>query len=165
MPPSHMGSRVYARNLKARGELVDAMISLEMVGYFSNEEGSQSFPFFWLRWMFPTRGNFITVVSNLTSTALQEQVRDGLKATMTLPVETFTGPWWIPGVDLSDHGSFWNEGYPAVMLTDTAFYRNPHYHEATDVPETLDYEAMAELVEGMSEVLMSLDRSQRTPQD
>jgi hypothetical protein len=68
-------------------------------------------------------------------------------------------------VDLSDHGSFWNEGYPAVMLTDTAFYRNPHYHEATDVPETLDYEAMAELVKGMSEVLMSLDRSQRTPQD
>jgi len=161
----HMGSRVYARSLRARGELVDAMISLEMVGYFSNEEGSQSFPFFWLRWMFPTRGNFITVVSNLTSTALQEQVRDGLKATMTLPVETFTGPWWIPGVDLSDHGSFWNEGYPAVMLTDTAFYRNPNYHEATDVPETLDYEAMAELVEGMSEVLMSLDRSQRTPQN
>ena len=160
-----MGSRVYARSLRASGEQVDAMISLEMVGYFSNEEGSQSFPFFWLRWTFPTRGNFITVVSNLTSTALQEQVRDSLKATMTLPVETFTGPWWIPGVDLSDHGSFWNEGFPAVMLTDTAFYRNPNYHEATDVPETLDYEAMAELVEGMSEVLMSLDRSQRTPQD
>ncbi len=66
-------------------------------------------------------------------------------------------PWWIPGVNLSDHGSFWNEDYPAVMLTDTAFYRNPHYHERTDRPETLDYEAMGELVQGISGVLRKLD--------
>jgi len=158
----HMGSRVYARSLKAKGEQIDAMISLEMLGYFSNEEGSQSFPLFWLRWMFPTRGNFITVVSNFASKGLQGQVRDALQASMTLPVETFTGPWWVPGVDLSDHGSFWKEGYPAVMLTDTAFYRNPHYHEATDVPETLDYGAMAELVQGMSEVILTLDRKRKS---
>jgi Zn-dependent M28 family amino/carboxypeptidase len=158
----HMGSRVYARSLKAKEEQVDAMISLEMLGYFSNEEGSQSFPLFWLRWMFPTQGNFITVVSNSASKGLQATVRDALQASMTLPVETFTGPWWVPGVDLSDHGSFWKEGYPAVMLTDTAFYRNPHYHEATDVPETLDYGAMAELVRGMSEVIMTLDQKQES---
>ncbi len=158
----HMGSRVYARSLKAKGEQIDAMISLEMLGYFSNEEGSQSFPLFWLRWMFPTRGNFITVVSNFASKGLQDQVRDALQASMTLPVETFTGPWWVPGVDLSDHGSFWKEGYPAVMLTDTAFYRNPHYHEATDVLETLDYGAMAELVQGMSEVIMTLGQKQES---
>jgi len=159
----HMGSRVYAGKLKASGEHVEAMISLEMVGYFSNEEGSQSFPLFWLRWMFPTRGNFITVVSNFASKDLQGHVRDALQANMTLPVETFTGPWWVPGVDLSDHGSFWKEGYAAVMLTDTAFYRNPHYHEATDVPETLNYEAMAELVQGMGNALQALDQRQGEP--
>ena len=158
----HMGSRVFARSLKAKEEQVDAMISLEMLGYFSNKEGSQSFPLFWLRWMFPTRGNFITVVSNSASTWLQDTVQDALQANMTLPVETFTGPWWLPGVDLSDHGSFWKEGYPAVMLTDTAFYRNPHYHEATDVPETLDYGAMAELVQGMSGVVVALDQKQES---
>jgi Zn-dependent M28 family amino/carboxypeptidase len=154
----HMGSRVYASSLKERGDRVEAMISLEMLGYYSNEEDSQSFPIFWLRWWHPSEGNFITVVSNLSSTDLQGHVRDALKASMSLPVETFTGPWWIPGVDLSDHASFWNEGYPAVMLTDTAFYRNPHYHEKTDRPETLDYHAMAELVPGMSGVLLKLDQ-------
>ena len=155
----HMGSRAYARSLKAKGEQVEAMVCLEMVGYYSNEESSQSFPFFWLRWRYPTRGNFLTVVSNSASQALQAQVFDALKAQMALPVEAFTGPWWIPGVDLSDHGSFWKEGYPAVMLTDTAFYRNPHYHQSTDRPETLDYGAMTELVQGMSGVLMTQDQA------
>ena len=152
-----MGSRVYANSLKERGEQIDGMISLEMVGYFSQEKNSQSFPLFWLRWKYPTTGNFITVVSNSDSEPLQRRVHDGLKAHMALPVEMFTGPWWIPGVDLSDHSSFWKEDYPAVMLTDTAFYRNPHYHEATDRPETLDYRAMAELVHGMAGVLGVLD--------
>jgi hypothetical protein len=153
-----MGSRVYARSLKERAEQVDAMLCLEMVGYYSQEKGSQSFPLFWLRWRYPTTGNFITVVSNSASEPLQMRVRDALKARMALPVETFTGPWWIPGVDLSDHGSFWKEDYPAVMLTDTAFYRNPHYHRSTDRPETLDYGAMAELVQGMSGALVALDQ-------
>lgn len=155
-----MGSRVYASSLKARGDLVEAMISLEMLGYYSDEADSQSFPFFWLRWWHPSEGNFITVVSNFSSTGLQTRVRDALKSSMSLPVETFTGPWWVPGVDLSDHGSFWNEGYPAVMLTDTAFYRNPHYHEKTDRPETLNYDAMAELVKGVSNVILKLDQLQ-----
>ena len=131
-----------------------------MVGYFSSEQCSQSFPFFWLRWRYPTQGNFITVVSNAPSRGLQERVRDAVKAHTTLRVETFTGPWWIPGVDLSDHSSFWKEGYPAVMLANTAFYRNPHYHRATDQPETLDYGAMAELVQGLSGALLALDRPQ-----
>ncbi|MDP3091524.1 MAG: M28 family peptidase [Nitrospira sp.] len=154
-----MGSRVYARSLKERGEQVEGMLCLEMVGYYSQEKGSQSFPLFWLRWRYPTRGNFITVVSNAASEPLQMHVRDVLKAQTALPVETFTGPWWIPGVDLSDHGSFWKEEYPAVRLTDTAFYRNPHYHRGTDRPDTLDYSAMAELVKGIAGVLVMLDQS------
>ena len=154
-----MGSRVYARSLRARGKQVEAMLCLEMVGYYSQEKGSQSFPFplFWLRWRYPTTGNFITVVSNSESEPLQIKIRDALKAHMTLPVETFTGPWWIPGVDFSDHSSFWNEDYPAVMLTDTAYLRNPHYHRDTDRPDTLDYSAMAELVQGLSGTLAALD--------
>ena len=157
-----MGSRVYARSLKERGIRVEAMVCLEMVGYYSQEKGSQSFPFFWLRWRYPTTGNFITVVSNSASEPLQMHVRDALKANMALPVETFTGLWWIPGVDLSDHGSFWKEGYPAVMLTDTAFYRNPQYHRNTDRPDTLDYGAMTELVQGMSGALSALDQPEDT---
>ena len=126
---------------------------------YSQEERSQSFPFlvFWLRWRYPTTGNFITIVSNADSEPLQTQVRDALKVHMSLPVETYIGPWWIPGVDWSDHGSFWNEGYPAVMLTDTALFRNPHYHRSTDLPETLDYQAMTDLVRGLSEALTALD--------
>jgi Zn-dependent M28 family amino/carboxypeptidase len=154
-----MGSRVYVRDLKARGEQVEGMLCLEMVGYYSQAEGSQSFPLFWLRWRYPTRGNFITVVSNTASESLQSRVRDALKAHAALPVETFTGPWWIPGVDFSDHSSFWKEGYPAVMLTDTAFYRNPHYHRGTDRPETLDYGSMAELTQGLFHALLALDRA------
>lgn len=155
----HMGSRVYVRSLKERGEQVEAMLCLESVGYYSQEKKSQSFPFlvFWLRWRYPTTGNFITIVSNADSQPLQTQVRDALKARMRVPVETYTGPWWVPGVDWSDHGSFWNEGYPAVMLTDTALFRNPHYHRSTDQPETLDYQAMTELVHGLTEALAALD--------
>jgi Zn-dependent M28 family amino/carboxypeptidase len=154
-----MGSRVYARSLKARGERIEGMLCLEMVGYYSQAKGSQSFPLFWLRWRYPTTGNFITVVGNSASAPLQARVRDALKAHAALPVETFTGPWWIPGVDLSDHSSFWKEGYPAVMLTDTAFYRNPHYHRSTDRWETLDYQSMAELTRGLYQTLPALDRA------
>ena len=155
----HMGSRIYARSLKERGEQVEAMLCLESVGYYSQKQGSQSFPFlvFWLRWRYPTTGNFITIVSNADSQPLQTQVRDVLTAHMDLPVETYTGPWWIPGVDWSDHGSFWSEGYPAVMLTDTALFRNPHYHRSTDLPDTLDYRAMTDLVRGLSRALTALD--------
>jgi hypothetical protein len=73
-----------------------------------------------------------------------------------LPVETYTGPWWVPGVDWSDHGSFWNEDYPSVMLTDTALFRNPHYHRSTDLPDSLDYGAMSELVRGLAGALTEL---------
>ena len=155
----HMGSRIYTSLLKEKGDQIEAMLCLESVGYYSREPGSQSFPFpvFWLRWRYPTTGNFITIVSNDDSQPLQTQVRDGLVAHMNLPVETYTGPWWIPGVDWSDHGSFWNEGYPAVMLTDTALFRNPHYHRPTDLPATLDYRAMSELVRGLAGALVTLD--------
>lgn len=157
-----MGSRVYARSLKQRGEEVEAMLCLESVGYYSHKPGSQSFPWlvFWLRWRYPTSGNFLTIVSNADSQPLQTQVRDALITRMDLPIETYTGPWWVPGVDWSDHGSFWKEGYPAVMLTDTALFRNPHYHRSTDLPDTLDYQAMAQLVRGLSGALTALDERQ-----
>lgn len=155
----HMGSRIYTRLLKERGDQIEAMLCLESVGYYSQESGSQSFPFpvFWLRWRYPTTGNFITIVSNDDSQPLQTQIREALTAHMDLPVETYAGPWWVLGVDWSDHGSFWNEGYPAIMLTDTALFRNPHYHRPTDLPDTLDYRAMSELVRGLAGALVTLD--------
>jgi Zn-dependent M28 family amino/carboxypeptidase len=155
----HMGSRIYARFLKERGDRIEAMLCLESVGYYSQEPESQSFPslVFWLRWRYPTTGNFITIVGNDDSQPLQTLVRDALTTHMNLPVETYAGPWWIPGVDWSDHGSFWNEGYPALMVTDTAPFRNPHYHRLTDLPNTLNYRAMSELVRGLAGALVTLD--------
>lgn len=156
---AHMGSRVYAGELRVRGERVDAMLCLESVGYYSDDPGSQSFPLlvFWLRWRYPTIGNFITIVGNSDSQPLQKDVHESLKTRTGLAVETYTGPWWVPGVDWSDHRSFWNEGYPAVMLTDTALFRNPHYHGPSDLPDTLNYRSMAELARGLSHTLTELD--------
>ena len=152
-----MGSRVYARSLKEKGEDVLGMICLESVGYYSNKEKSQGFPYFFFRWFYPDKGNFITVVGNIKSRALAKRIAMGLKKNHSLPVEIFIGPTFVPGVNWSDHHSFWQEGYRAVMLTDTAFYRNPNYHVGSDLPETLDYSSMAELVKGLTYVLSDLD--------
>ncbi len=152
-----MGSRVYARALREKGEEVLGMICLESVGYYSNKEKSQNFPYFFFRWFYPERGNFITVVGNIKSRGLAKRIATGLRKNHALPVETFIGPTFIPGVTWSDHYSFWREDYRAVMLTDTAFYRNPNYHVGSDIPETLDYSSMAELVKGLTYVLSDLD--------
>lgn len=152
-----MGSRVYARALKERGEEVVGMICLESVGYYSNKEKSQNFPYFFFRWLYPDKGNFITVVGNIKSRNLAKRIAMILKKNPSLPVETFIGPTFVPGVNWSDHHSFWQEGYQAVMLTGTAFYRNPNYHLGSDRPETLDYSSMAELVKGLTYALSDLN--------
>lgn len=152
----HQGSRVYARSLRQRGEKVAAMVALEMLGYYTDEPNSQRFPLWPLRWFYPTTGNFIGVVGNLRSRALARQVARALQAGTDLPVEWLAGPAAIPGLALSDHASFWLHGYPAVMVTDTAFYRNPHYHRPSDRPETLDFDRLARCVQGLGSVVQEL---------
>jgi Zn-dependent M28 family amino/carboxypeptidase len=151
-----MGSQLYARKAKVAGERIVAMISLEMIGYYTDHVHSQVYPV-GLHFFYPNTGNFIGVVGHARFLGVYKRVRDALKKYSSVPVESLAGLGWIRGVDLSDHASFWREGYPAVMITDTAFYRNPNYHAPSDTFETLDYKRMAEVVKGLYHVLISLD--------
>jgi Zn-dependent M28 family amino/carboxypeptidase len=155
-PPAYgteyMGSRVYAKQAASRGERIDAMICLEMVGYACPEPGCQSYPFPLMFFGYPKEGNFIGIVGNFESRGFSRSVRDSFRKNPELPVIHLTVPfngWIMPAVRLSDHASFWDAGFKAVMITDSAFYRNPHYHLPSDRPETLDYRFMAELVESL----------------
>ncbi len=148
-----MGSNVYATQARDRGENVVAMICLEMVGYFNDAEGSQAFPIPGMHWLFPDRGNFIGVVGNVHSRELTLAVSEALKVGSALPVEHLVALPFIPGVGLSDHGPFWKLGFRAVMVTDTAFYRNPNYHGEKDTIGTLHFDKMSRLVRGIVHVV------------
>jgi Zn-dependent M28 family amino/carboxypeptidase len=140
-----MGSRVYARACKQRGERITAMVALDAVGFFSDKKKSQRYPFP-LRWFYPSRGDFVGIVGNRESKALVKQVARAFADTASIRSIDAALPAKIAGVGWSDHWSFWQEGYAAVMITDTATFRNPHYHRATDTPETLDYARLGGVV-------------------
>jgi hypothetical protein len=148
-----MGSHVYAMQARDRGENIFGMISLEMLGYFNENEGSQAFPVPGMQWLFSDRGNFIGVVGNVHSRELTLAVAEALKAGSVIPVEHLVALPFVPGIGLSDHGPFWKMGFRAVMVTDTAFYRNPNYHSSKDTIETLRFDKMSQLVRGMVHVV------------
>ena len=150
-----MGSLVYARAVAAKGETVLAMLSIESIGYYSDQPGSQKYPAA-VRDRYPRTGNFLAVVANPKSKALLAQVTATLKAEASLPIVGDALPESMPGVGWSDHWSFWQIGVPAVMLTDTATFRNPHYHRPTDTPDRLDYGRMARAVYGIERVVIDL---------
>ena len=145
----YMGSRVFAAKAKQAGLAIDGMICLEMVGYTCREPGCQHYPFPLQFMGYPPEGTFIGIVGNVRSLGFTRRLRDGFGRNARLPVVTLTVPfdgWIMPAVRLSDHASFWSKGYRAVMVTDSAFFRNPHYHLPSDTMETLDFGFMAELV-------------------
>jgi hypothetical protein len=144
-----MGSAVHARSLRQRGVRVAAMLCLEMVGYFSDRPHSQRFPAPGLGLLYPHTGDFIAVVGNLGSRRLTHEVKARMAGVSAVPVHSINAPALLPGVDFSDHLSYWREGIPAVMVTDTAFFRNPNYHLPSDTADTLDYDRMAEVVRGL----------------
>ena len=147
-----MGSYVYARSLRDAEVPLKLMVSVEMIGYFSDQPGSQAFPFGFLSWFYPETGNFIAVVGRAWDRSLVARSKALMSLGPALPVYSINAPAFLPGIDLSDHWSFWRHGFPAVMVTDTAFFRNPHYHRSTDRPETLDYRRMALTVDGLYRV-------------
>ncbi|MFZ5997416.1 MAG: M28 family peptidase [Nitrospirota bacterium] len=153
---SRMGSYVYAKSLREQHVDVYGMISLEMLGYYCDQKDCQYYPLPPFKWIYPDRGNFIAFVSNISSKMFTRKLKEAFKASSSLPVESLSAPSAIPGVDFSDHRSFWKFGYPALMITDTAFYRNPNYHGPGDVPPTLDFDRMAELVRGLYKALTQL---------
>jgi Zn-dependent M28 family amino/carboxypeptidase len=145
----YMGSAVHARALKKEGALVRVMFSLEMIGYFSDAPDSQRFPSPALRLFYPTKGDFISVVGKMGQALLVRRVKRAMRGSSSLPVYSINAPRFVPGVDFSDHMNYWEADYPAVMITDTAFYRNPNYHTTADTAEKLDYGRMAQVVEGV----------------
>jgi Zn-dependent M28 family amino/carboxypeptidase len=151
-PPSfgteQMGSAVHARALAERGAKVRLMISIEMIGAFSDQPGSQHYPAI-VGWFYPSKANFIAVVGKWGQGATVRDVEVGLRAGSSVPVETLTAPRFVTGVDFSDHRNYWDHGYRAVMVTDTSFYRNERYHTPDDRADTLDYDRMADVVKGI----------------
>jgi len=149
---ANMGSYFHAHNLASDATDVKLMISVEMIGYFADKPGSQTYPLGLLKWFYPNRGNFIGVVGQSFDRSLVARVKKLMQAGGDLPVLSINGPALVPGIDLSDHWGFWQHELPAVMVTDTAFLRNPNYHQQTDTPETLDYQRMAKVVDGLYQV-------------
>lgn len=158
-PPSFwtpdMGSWVYAKSCRQSGDDIVAMISLESIGYYDPAPKSQRYPVP-LSFFFPDRGDFIAVVGNLSSRALTRRAVDVFRSTTEFPCEGASLPAYLPGVGWSDHWSFWQEGYRAIMFTGTATFRNPHYHTPTDTADTLDYERTARVIEGIQRVILHL---------
>ncbi|MFQ5588999.1 MAG: M28 family peptidase [Nitrospiria bacterium] len=148
-----MGS---ARFVKAHAdEKITFMISLEMLGFYSDTPGAQSYPPF-LKYFYPDKADFIAVVGNLGSRHFVTEMAEAMRAAVDMPVETLSAPRIVPGVDYSDQLNFWKAGIPAVMITDTAFNRNPHYHTRHDLPKTLNTEKMAEVTQGIFGALLQL---------
>jgi hypothetical protein len=154
----NMGSRVHARALRTAGVKVRAMLSLETIGFFTDAPDSQHYPLEELRWRYPTTGNFIAVVGQTGDGGLVREVATAMRAVRSLPVEFLSAPASIRGIDFSDHASYQAEGYRAAMITDTAFFRNPRYHEPTDTWDTLDYGRMSQVVQGVHCALQSLSQ-------
>jgi hypothetical protein len=154
-----MGSLVYARRLRQEGVSVAAMISLETIGFYSDAPGSQKYPPV-LGFFYPSRGDFIGFVGNPESRDLVRQSVRKFRESASFPSEGVAAPADWPGVGWSDHWSFWQENYPAIMITDTAPFRYPHYHTSRDTFDKVDFEKLARVVDGVRRVVESLANEQ-----
>jgi Zn-dependent M28 family amino/carboxypeptidase len=153
-----VGSYVHSRDLRRAGTPIRGMVSLEMLAFTDHRPGSQRLPAH-LAHLYPKVANFIGIVGNEESCGLLQIVTEGMKSVPGLPVEFLA----IPGngeilyeTRLSDHASFWDHGFPALMVTDTSFFRNPHYHQASDTPQTLDFPFLARVTLGTCEAVRRL---------
>src|SRR4029453_10636488 len=153
-----MGSQVYARRCKERGDKISAMISLETIGYFSDAPHSQTYPTPGLGLFYPKGGKFIGFVSNVHSRPLLRRVITLVRKPGKIPSEGASLPAFIPGVSWSDQWSFWQHGYQAIMVTDTAPFRYPYYHSSNDTPDKLDYDRFTLVVSGIAKVIENLDK-------
>lgn len=143
-----MGSFFHAKGLSESKPAVKGVIILEMIGYFSDKPDSQNYPIKLLKLFYPSAGDFIALVGRWDQVGYMRALKGPMKGATDLPVYSVSAPAFLPGVDFSDHLNYWRYGYNAVMVTDTAFYRNPNYHDPADTWDTLDYEKMAKVVLG-----------------
>jgi hypothetical protein len=150
-----MGSLAYARACLAAGDQIEAMISLETLGYFSDAPNSQKYPMGFGA-LYPDQGNFIGFVGNVHSVGLVRRSVEVFRRNSSFPAEGAALPEFVPGVGWSDHWAFWQLGVRAMMVTDTAPFRNPNYHQRSDLPHTLDFERSARVVVGLVSVVRDL---------
>ena len=144
-----MGSAWHARALRAAKREVSLMLSLEMIGYFTDAPRSQRFPAPGLSLLYPDQGNFIALVGKLSHYGLMRRVKSAMSGATHLAVHSINSPRRVPVIEYSDHVNFWDADYPAMMVTDTAYLRNPNYHGPNDTWQTLDYRRMAQVVQAV----------------
>lgn len=161
---SAMGSLVYARRCQKRNDKIVGMLSLETIGYYSDEKGSQNYPPPF-SYFYPSTGDFIAFVGNARSADLVTRCVGAFRDNVKFPSEGAAVPGGIQGVGWSDHWSFWQAGYPGLMVTDTAPFRYPHYHRASDTPDKVDYGRMARVVTGLEGVVRALANPQAQAED
>jgi len=150
-----MGSMFYAKNCREKNENIIAMLSLESIGYYSNQPKSQKYPSpFSL--FYPSTGNFIAFVSNLSNRKLLHKAIPSFRKNCKFPSQGGAIPEFIPGISWSDHASFWHYNYPAIMVTDTAPFRYPYYHSPEDTPDKIDYDSLAIVTTGLQSVIADL---------
>ena len=148
-----MGSYIHAKSLHARGIEVHGMLSLEMIGYFSAEKKSQHYPIGILKLFYGGKGDYITVVRKINKGKFARKFSRKYKHSKTIKTKKFTAPQSLPGIDFSDHLNYWALGYDAIMLTDTAFFRHTNYHQGTDTIDTIDFDRMAKVIDGLVNTL------------
>ncbi|WP_426491819.1 M28 family peptidase [Hymenobacter sp. 102] len=149
----HMGSYVHAESLRRAGVPVRGMVALETLGYFDDRKHTQDYPVKPLQWVYGTRGNYVTVAQKFGNGRFGRQFARRYRAAAALPVKRFKAPAWLPGIDFSDHLNYWHFGYPALLITDTAFYRNKHYHKPTDTLGRLDMRRLGLAVDALLAVV------------
>lgn len=152
-----MGSYVHAAALKAAGVPVRGMVALEMLGYYDNHRGSQHYPICPLKFIYGSRGNYVTVAQKFGNGRFGRRFARQYRQAAALPVKRFKAPAWLPGVDFSDHLNYWKFDYPAVLLTDTAFYRNRRYHQAGDTLARLDMPRLGLAVDALMATVLAGD--------
>jgi hypothetical protein len=152
----YMGSYVHAKSLADSKTEIYGMVSLEMIGFFTDEKKSQSYPIGLLSLIYGKKGDYITIVKKFGSGPFARKFSRKYKSTRAIKTKRFKGPKSLPGIDFSDHLNYWAFGYSALMITDTSFYRNANYHEPTDTIETLNIEKMAHVIDGVFLALKSM---------
>ena len=150
-----MGSYHHAQQLHAQQAEVRGMVALEMLGYYDDRRGTQRYPFGPLKLLYGSRGNYVTVAQKFGNGRFGRRFARSYKRAANLPVRRFKAPAWLPGIDFSDHLNYWKFGYPALLLTDTAFYRNTAYHEPTDTLSRLDMRRLGLAVEALLATLLA----------
>ncbi|MCI5057729.1 MAG: M28 family peptidase [Flavobacteriales bacterium] len=151
----YMGSAVHAKYLKENNIKLKGMYCLEMIGYFSDEPGSQNYPVAPLKAFYPSTGDYIAIVGKTGQGKFTKRAKKDIKSAAGIDVRSINAPKFVTGIDFSDHLNYWAEGYKAVMITNTSFYRNQNYHQPTDLPESLDYDKMAEVIKGVYQIIVA----------